>query len=99
MNETPYEPPGSYWGLLGVLLGSYSSPTPALRELDAEIPRRRDTESTTAGRGTRWLDAAKDSEGHYGPGFSMCNYSSRRSRGQVYVTGWRLVSGLASCVR
>ena len=29
-DETPfYEPPGSYWGLLGVLLGSYSSPTPA----------------------------------------------------------------------
>ena len=25
----PYWPPGSYWGLLGVLFGSYSSPTAA----------------------------------------------------------------------
>ena len=31
-NETPDEPPGSYRGLLGVLLGSHSSvPTPLAR--------------------------------------------------------------------
>lgn len=35
MNETPYKPPGSYWGLLGVSLGSYSL-------LDRSAPQARD---------------------------------------------------------
>ena len=51
MNETPDEPPGSNWGLSGVLLGSHSSSTPGqLCAFSAARPPGASVRSTTKTR-------------------------------------------------